>query len=104
MKARVTSSWICPHAAPPGAVFHLRGEAGVAVCCWRCAIRYPPMLRRSALIAIAVGTLLALINHGDHLVRGQVTGVIVLKILLTYTVPFIVATWSALVNSRVRKA
>lgn len=72
--------------------------------CWRCAILYPPMLRRSALIAIAVGTLLALINHGDHLLRGQVTGVIALKILLTYTVPFAVATWSALVNSLVRKA
>jgi len=26
-----------------------------------------------------------------------------LKILLTYTVPFAVATWSALVNSRVPK-
>jgi hypothetical protein len=71
MKASVTSSRICPHAAPPRAVFHLRDEAGVAVCCWRCAIRYPPMLWRSALIAIAVGTLLALINHGDHLFRAK---------------------------------
>jgi hypothetical protein len=29
------------------------------------------MLWRSALIAIAVGTLLALINHGDHLFRAK---------------------------------
>jgi hypothetical protein len=61
------------------------------------------MLWRSARIALVVGTLLALINHGDHLLRGRVTGVIAVKVLLTYTVPFTVATWSALVNSRVRK-
>jgi hypothetical protein len=93
----------CPHTAPRTAVFHLRGEAGVAVFCWRCAIRYPPMLRRSARVAIVVGTLLALINHGDHLLQGRVTAVTALKIALTYTVPFAVATWSALVNSRIRQ-
>ena len=84
-------------------MFQFPGESGVAVCCWRCAIRYPPMLRRSARIAIVVGTLLALINHGDHLLQGRVSAVIALKIALTYTVPFAVATWSALVNSRIRQ-
>jgi hypothetical protein len=88
--------------AASGAVFQFPGDAGAAVRCWRCAIRYPPMLRRSAWIALVVGTLLALINHGDHLLRGHVTLAIALKIALTYTVPFAVATWSALVNSRVR--
>jgi hypothetical protein len=85
-----------------GAVFQFPGDAGGAGRCWRCAIRYPPMLRRSARIALVVGTLLALINHGDQLLRGRVTVAIALKIALTYTVPFAVATWSALVNSRVR--
>jgi hypothetical protein len=84
-------------------VFQFPSEAGGFVCCWRCAIRYPPMLRRSVRIALLVGTLLALINHGEYLLQGRVTGVLALKILATYTVPFTVATWSALVNSRVRK-
>jgi urea transporter len=84
-------------------VFQFPSEAGGAVCCWRCAIRYPPMLRRSVRIALVVGTLLALINHGDSLLQGRVTTTLALKILLTYTVPFTVATWSALVNSRGRK-
>jgi hypothetical protein len=94
----------CQHAAPPRAVLHFPAGAGVAVCCWRCALGYRPMLRRSVRIALVVGTLLALINHGDHLIRVEVTAGIGLKILLTYMVPFAVATWSALVNSRVRKA
>ena len=73
----------------------------MAVCCWRCAVRYPPMLvgRRDR---ARRGTVLALINQGDHLLRGHVTVAIALKIALTYTVPFAVSTWSALVNSRVR--
>jgi len=84
-------------------VFQFPAKAATVVCCWRCALGYRPMLRRSGRIALVVGTLLVLINHGDHLLRGQLTVVIGLKILLTYTVPFAVATWSALVNSRVPK-
>jgi hypothetical protein len=84
-------------------MFQFPSEAGGAMCCWRCAIRYPPMLRRSARIALVVGTLLALINHGEYLLQGRVTGVLALKILVTYTVPFAVASWSALVNSRIPK-
>ncbi len=51
-----------------------------------------------------VGTVLALINHGDVLWRGEWTTTTSLKIVLTYCVPFAVATASALANSRGRPA
>lgn len=62
------------------------------------------MLRRSGWIALVVGTLLALINHGDHLARGELTMTIAVKVLLTYGVPFAVASWSALATARIRRA
>ena len=59
------------------------------------------MLARSLKIALVVGTILALISHGDRLVIGEWRGGALVKILLTYFVPFAVATCSALMNSRV---
>lgn len=44
------------------AAFRLGGEYR----CFRCALRYRPMLRRSAWTAIVVGTILVLINHGAN--------------------------------------
>lgn len=49
--------------------------------------------RRSILVALVVGTILNLINQGDALLAG--TGVNVIKILLTYLVPYCVATYGA---------
>ncbi len=59
------------------------------------------MFRRSATISALVGTVLAFINHGDSLWRGDWTAATLLKIGLTYCVPFAVATSGALLNSRV---
>ena len=50
---------------------------------------------RSLKVALVVGTVLALINHGDRLLSGQVTMTAAAKIALTYLVPYAVATWSA---------
>jgi len=61
------------------------------------------MLRRSVIIAGVVGTLLLAINQGDLLLGAEWPGALVWKAPLTYLVPFIVATWGALVNSRVRR-
>ncbi len=61
------------------------------------------MLRRSLRIALVVGTVLALINHGDQLLQGQATAGTGLKMLLTYAVPFTVATWSAILNGRLSR-
>ncbi|MGH7000214.1 MAG: nitrate/nitrite transporter NrtS [Stellaceae bacterium] len=49
--------------------------------------------RRSFVVAVIVGTILNLINQGDALFHG--TGVSVTKILLTYAVPYCVATYGA---------
>lgn len=50
---------------------------------------------RSSKVAAIVGTILVLINHFDVLVGGQVNELIIGKILLTYLVPYSVATYAA---------
>ena len=60
------------------------------------------MLRRSLLIAFLVGTLLVAINQADLLFSGEWRPSLIWKVPLTYLVPFVVATCSALVNSRIR--
>jgi hypothetical protein len=58
-------------------------------------------LVRSLAAMIVVGTLLNLINQGDALTQGATLNVG--KLVLTYSVPFCVATygtWSALVGAR----
>ncbi|HAS6173162.1 TPA: hypothetical protein I7155_01930 [Vibrio vulnificus] len=52
----------------------------------------PSILKRSIKVAVIVGTVLMMINHGDALLAGQVESERVLKILLTYMVPFCVST------------
>jgi hypothetical protein len=68
--------------------------------CLPCALRYRPMLRRSTLTALVVGTVLVLINQGGLLVSGAWPASLAWQIPLTYVVPFCVATWGALGNSR----
>lgn len=53
----------------------------------------PRVLRQSLLVALVVGSLLNLINQGDAVMSGQ--GVNMFKIVLTYCVPFVVATFGA---------
>jgi cystathionine beta-lyase/cystathionine gamma-synthase len=54
-----------------------------------------PVVQRSAKLGAIVGTLLALINHGDALLAGQITFESSMKILLTYLVPYCVSTFAA---------
>ena len=68
--------------------------------CLRCTLRFKPLLRRSALTALVVGTVLVAINQGTVLWDGSLTPSLLWKIPLTYAVPFCVATWGALSNSR----
>ena len=58
------------------------------------------MLERSALTALVVGTILTGINQGPELLAGHATLALAWKVPLTYAVPFCVATWGALSNSR----
>ncbi len=69
--------------------------------CLRCLLQHGPLLRRSAFIALVVGTLLVAINQGAVLLSGTWPAELAWKIPLTYTVPFCVATWGAVANSRV---
>jgi hypothetical protein len=73
---------------------------GGTLLCARHALLYPSMLRRSLLTALVVGTLLVAINQGNVLIDGRFPTALLWKIPLTYAVPFCVATWGALINSR----
>ena len=68
--------------------------------CVGCAIRHGPMLRRSAKVALVVGTILVALNQGDNLITGNWNGALYWKIPLTYCVPFLVASYGALSNAR----
>jgi hypothetical protein len=57
----------------------------------------PPIVTRSLLVALVVGTVLNAINQGPELWRGE--PVVAWKLALTWCVPFLVASygaWSAL--------
>ena len=58
------------------------------------------MLKRSAIVAVVVGTILTLLNQGDGLLAGQWNNSLYWKIPLTYCVPFLVATYGALTAAR----
>ena len=80
------------------------GEAGKTLIqvskCVLCALRHIPMLRRSLMVAVVVGTILTLLNQGDTILAGNWKTALYWKIPLTYCVPFCVATFGALTNSR----
>jgi hypothetical protein len=82
--------------------YRLQTPHGPVTKCLACAVRSRPLLRRSTLIALVVGSVLVVINQGDALVAGRWDTTLVWKVPLTYLVPFVVATWGALINSRVR--
>ena len=69
--------------------------------CVVCAMLYRPVLRRAVYVALVVGTILTAINQGDVLLAGEVTSLVIAKILLTYLVPYSVSTFSALSANRV---
>ncbi len=61
------------------------------------------MFRRSAVTALVVGTVLVAINQGAAILAGQFRSALLWQIPLTYAVPFCVATWGALGNSRTQE-
>lgn len=50
---------------------------------------------RALKVAAVVGTILALINHSDALLAGTFAGKNFIQVVLTYLVPYGVATYSA---------
>lgn len=53
------------------------------------------VVKRALTVALLVGTLLALINHGGKILAASLTPEDWIKIALTYLVPYSVSTWSA---------
>jgi len=53
------------------------------------------VLPRAIRVALIVGTVLAIINHGDKIVPVAMTSLDLAKVILTYFVPYSVSTWSA---------
>ena len=53
-------------------------------------------------LALVVGTILALINHGQAMFTGHVTFDLFIPILITYCVPFTVAMYSQVQGKRER--
>ncbi|WP_159737098.1 nitrate/nitrite transporter NrtS [Vibrio atypicus] len=52
----------------------------------------PAILKRSIKVSLIVGTILMFINHGDKLLGGGLDSTVIIKILMTYCVPFCVST------------
>ena len=55
----------------------------------------PPVVRRALKIAAVVGTILILINHGDALLKGDLSAGRIFKMGLTVMVPYLVSTISS---------
>ncbi|MBL4831440.1 MAG: nitrate/nitrite transporter NrtS [Aliivibrio sp.] len=53
------------------------------------------VIARSTKIALIVGTILMFINQLDVLMAGEISLIILVKILLTYCVPYCVSTYSS---------
>ncbi|TMG00837.1 MAG: hypothetical protein E6I03_10535 [Chloroflexi bacterium] len=68
--------------------------------CLTCALTFWPLVRRSAIVALIVGTILTTINQGNIILGGDFPASLYWKIPLTYAVPYCVATTGALLNSR----
>jgi len=56
----------------------------------------PSHLRRTGTIALVVGSWLTLFNQGDAIWDGQISTAILLKVLLNYLTPFVVANFGLL--------
>ena len=58
------------------------------------------VLLRALKMASIVGIVLAIINHGDHILLGTMTVTNWIKILITFCVPFCVSTISSVLAIR----
>ena len=77
--------------------------AGASVLrCGRHAPVYGPVVRQALRVAVVIGTVLFAINQADVLLRGEATPLVAAKVALTYLVPYLVSTYSALGVNRLR--
>ena len=81
-------------------LYEVRAPEGTLLRCLRCALTYGPLMRRSFMVAVIVGTILTAINQGNIILRGDFPQSLYWKIPLTYAVPYCVATTGAILNGR----
>ena len=79
-------------------------ESGGGVPSWFEVATSRPVVRRASIYFVVVGSVLIAINHGDALVRGDVDGVRLFKMILTPLVPYVVSTLSSVSAIRGRSA
>jgi hypothetical protein len=58
------------------------------------------VVRRATVVALIVGSILVIINHGDAIVRGDFSAGRLLRIALTMGVPYCVSTYSSVAALR----
>ena len=58
------------------------------------------VILRALKMASVVGVVLAIINHGDHILLGTMTVTNWIKVLITFCVPFCVSTISSVLAIR----
>ena len=81
-------------------VYEVRVQSGTVARCLTCALKFRRLMWRSLRVAAVVGTLLVAINHGNVIIGGDFPSSLGWKIPLTYTVPYCVATFGAIMNAR----
>ena len=69
---------------------------------WQIALD-PSVRKRALRISLIVGSVIALINHGDRMIMGTMDMVAVLKCIMTYGVPYAVSTYSSVMAVRDRQ-
>lgn len=68
--------------------------------CWLCFVRSRRVVLRALSTSVVVGTILTIINQGDHILRAEFAVPMMLKIPLTYLVPYLVTVWGTLAGRR----
>ncbi|GIW56937.1 MAG: hypothetical protein KatS3mg082_3341 [Nitrospiraceae bacterium] len=64
----------------------------------------PWVIKRSAAVAAVVGTALNLIHHYDALLGGGLTADVLVRVALTYLIPYLVSTHGQITGCARRQA
>lgn len=70
-------------------------ESSGTITAWLKVAARPTVVRRGLLYAVVVGAILITINHGDAILRGDLTPPRLFKMILTALVPYCVSTLSS---------
>ena len=71
---------------------------------WLAVAMEASVRKRAINVALIVGSILAVINHGDVVLSGQATTTVWIKIVLTFLVPYCVATFASVQAIRQQRA